>query len=70
MAKLAETIASLVLVPSYLDGLPRQYVALATLLSQIYGLSVEQWVVIVAIAGTGYSLMGGCARLLGPIHCN
>lgn len=57
--KLAETLASVILVPSYFGWIAAQYVALATILSQIYGLSVSQWIVIVAVGGTGYALMGG-----------
>lgn len=57
--KLAEILASIVLVPSYFGWIAAQYVALATILSQLYGLSIGQWVVIVAVGGTGYALMGG-----------
>ena len=57
--KLAEVLASFVLVPSYFGWIAAQYVALATILSELYGLNVSQWVVIVAIGGTGYALMGG-----------
>lgn len=57
--KLAEIFASFVLVPSYFGWIAAQYVALATILSQLYGLSVSQWIVIVAVGGTGYALMGG-----------
>lgn len=57
--KLAENLSSLVLVPSYFGWIAAQYVALATILSQIYGLTVPQWIVIVALGGAGYALMGG-----------
>jgi Na+/proline symporter len=57
--KLAEVLASIVLVPSYFGWIAAQYVALATIMAHIYGLSVDQWVLIIAIGGTGYALMGG-----------
>ncbi len=55
----AEIFASLVLVPSYFGWIAAQYLALATILSQVYGWPVSTWVWIVAVGGTGYALMGG-----------
>jgi Na+/proline symporter len=57
--KLAEVLASVVLVPSYFGWIAAQYVALATIMAQIYGLGVQQWIIIIAIGGTGYAMMGG-----------
>ncbi|MGN6545038.1 MAG: sodium:solute symporter family protein [Aureliella sp.] len=57
--KLAEILASIILVPSYFGWIAAQYVALATILSQIYGLGVSQWIILIAIGGTGYAMMGG-----------
>ncbi|MCC6507835.1 MAG: sodium:solute symporter family protein [Pirellulaceae bacterium] len=57
--KLSEVLCSLVLVPSYFGWIAAQYVALATILSQLYGGSTSWWIILVALAGTGYSLMGG-----------
>lgn len=57
--KLSEVLSSIVLVPSYFGWIAAQYVALATILSQLYGWDVNRWIIIVAIAGTSYSLMGG-----------
>ncbi len=55
----AEIICALILVPSYFGWIAAQFVALATILSQMYGGSIPMWIVIVAIVGSGYSLMGG-----------
>lgn len=57
--QLAEVLASLVLVPSYFGWIAAQYVALATIMTQIYGLTVEHWIILIAIGGTGYAMMGG-----------
>ncbi len=57
--KVAEIICALILVPSYFGWIAAQFVALATILSQMYGGSLSGWIVAVAIIGSGYSLMGG-----------
>jgi Na+/proline symporter len=57
--KAAEILCAIILVPSYFGWIAAQFVALATILSQMYGGSMPWWIVIVAIIGSGYSLMGG-----------
>ncbi len=47
------------LVPSYFGWIAAQFVALATILTQMYGGSMTLWILVVAIIGSGYSLMGG-----------
>ena len=57
--KVAEILCAMILVPSYFGWIAAQFVALATILSQMYGGSQSLWIVAVAIIGSGYSLMGG-----------
>lgn len=57
--KVAEILCALILVPSYFGWIAAQFVALATILSQMYGGPLSWWIVAVAIIGSGYSLMGG-----------
>lgn len=57
--KVAEILCAIILVPSYFGWIAAQFVALATILSQMYGGSQNVWIIAVAIIGSGYSLMGG-----------
>ncbi len=59
MVRPAEVLCALILVPSYFGWIAAQFVALATILLQMYGGSMTGWIIIVAIIGSGYSLMGG-----------
>lgn len=57
--KMAETISACILVPSYFGWIAAQYLALATLLEQFFGVPLSVGVVGVAMLAIGYSLMGG-----------
>ena len=57
--KLAETLSACILVPSYFGWIAAQYLALATLLNQFFGLPVSVGVIGVAVLAMSYSLMGG-----------
>ncbi len=55
----AELIASLILVPSYFGWIAAQFTALANMLELFFGIPLSAGLVIVAVVGTGYTLMGG-----------
>lgn len=55
----AELIASGIMVPSYFGWIAAQFVALAGVLDLFFGLDPMLGLTIVAIIGTGYTLMGG-----------
>ncbi len=55
----AELIASLILVPSYFGWIAAQFTALAEVLQLFFGIPLVWGILIVAIVGTGYTLMGG-----------
>lgn len=55
----AELIASIVLVPSYFGWIAVQFTALAGMFELFFDIPIQYGVVIVAIIGTGYTLMGG-----------
>lgn len=55
----AELVASLILVPSYFGWIAAQFVALAGMLQLFFGLDPQWGIVLVAVVGTGYTLMGG-----------
>ncbi len=55
----AELIASLILVPSYFGWIAAQFTALAAVLELFFGIPMAWGLVIVAVVGTGYTLMGG-----------
>ncbi len=55
----AEILSALVLVPSYIGWIAAQFVALAEVLNLFFGIPVDIGLVIVALVGTGYTLMGG-----------
>jgi Na+/proline symporter len=55
----AELISALILVPSYFGWIAAQFVALAEVLQLFFGLPVVWGLLLVALVGTGYTLMGG-----------
>ncbi|MDA1053403.1 MAG: sodium:solute symporter family protein [Planctomycetota bacterium] len=55
----AELISSLILVPSYFGWIAAQFVALAGILELFFGIDPTFGLVLVAVVGTGYTLMGG-----------
>lgn len=55
----AELVASLILVPSYFGWIAAQFVALAGVLELFFGLPIAWGLPLVAVVGTGYTLMGG-----------
>ncbi len=56
---LAEKISACILVPSYFGWIAAQYLALATLLDQFFGVPIPVGVIGVALLAISYSLMGG-----------
>lgn len=57
--KVAEFLSACILVPSYFGWIAAQYLALATLLEQFFGLPIVIGVVGVAALATSYTWMGG-----------
>lgn len=55
----AEWLSSLILVPSYFGWIAAQFTALAGMLELFFGLPLPYGLLIVAVVGTGYTLMGG-----------
>lgn len=55
----AETISSLILVPSYFGWIAAQFTALAGVMQLFFGMPNEWGLLLVAIVGTGYTLLGG-----------
>ena len=55
----AELISSFILVPSYFGWIAAQFTALAEVLQLFFELPFGWGIVLVAIVGTGYTLMGG-----------
>ncbi|RCS54921.1 sodium:solute symporter [Bremerella cremea] len=55
----AELIASCIMVPSYFGWVAAQFVALAGVLQLFFGIDPMFGLALVAIIGTGYTLMGG-----------
>ncbi|QDU75422.1 Sodium/proline symporter [Bremerella volcania] len=55
----AEMISSLILIPSYFGWIAAQFTALAEVLLLFFGIPLIWGILIVAIVGTGYTLMGG-----------
>ncbi len=55
----AEFIAAVIMVPSYFGWIAAQFVALAEVMHLFFGIPVEWGLTLVAIVGTGYTLMGG-----------
>jgi len=55
----AELFSALIMVPSYFGWIAAQFVALAGVLQLFFGLDPAWGVLLVAIVGTGYTLIGG-----------
>ena len=55
----AELIASCIMIPSYFGWIAAQFVALAGVLNLFFGVDPSVGLTLVAIIGTGYTLMGG-----------
>jgi len=55
----AEIIASCIMVPSYFGWIAAQFVALAGVLNLFFGIDPVYGLLLVAVVGTGYTLMGG-----------
>ncbi|MBX3438417.1 MAG: sodium:solute symporter family protein, partial [Planctomycetaceae bacterium] len=55
----AELLASLILVPSYFGWIAAQFVALSGMLQLFFDLPLSVGLALVAVVGTGYTLMGG-----------
>lgn len=55
----AEMISSLILVPSYFGWIAAQFVAVAGMLELFFGIDPRLGLILVAVVGTGYTLMGG-----------
>lgn len=54
-----ETVSALVMIPSYFGWIAAQFVALAQVFALFFNLPVEAGVALIAIFGTGYTLLGG-----------
>jgi len=54
-----ETISALVMIPSYFGWIAAQFVALAQVFALFFHLPVEVGVLLIAVFGTGYTLLGG-----------
>lgn len=55
----AEQISSLILVPSYFGWIAAQFVALAQMLELYFGMEAWLGILMVALVGMGYTLLGG-----------
>ena len=55
----AELIASLILVPSYFGWIAAQFIALANMLELYFGIELWLGILLVALVGMGYTLLGG-----------
>ncbi|MCA9101037.1 MAG: sodium:solute symporter family protein [Planctomycetales bacterium] len=55
----AETVSAVIMVPSYFGWIAAQFVALAGMLELYFGIDPRVGLVLVAVVGTGYTLMGG-----------
>jgi Na+/proline symporter len=55
----AEVLASAIMVPGYFGWIAAQFVALAGILELFWGIPLTTGVVVVAIVGTAYTLVGG-----------
>ncbi|MEE8586723.1 MAG: sodium:solute symporter family protein [Acidobacteriota bacterium] len=55
----AETSAALIMVPSYFGWIAVQFIALAAMLELTLGLDLKTGILLVALAGTGYTCLGG-----------
>lgn len=55
----AELTAAIAMVPAYFGWIAVQFIALASLLEMIFGLPLNVGILIVALVGIGYTLLGG-----------
>jgi Na+/proline symporter len=55
----AELLSALIMVPSYFGWIAAQFVALAGVLELLFGLDPAVGIALVALVGTGYTLLGG-----------
>lgn len=55
----AELLSSILMVPGYTGWIAAQFVALAGVLNLFFGIPVEVGILLVAIIGTGYTMLGG-----------
>ena len=55
----AELISSFILVPSYFGWIAAQFMAVAGMLNLFFGLDPQVGLFLIAVVGTGYTLMGG-----------
>ncbi|MEZ5331952.1 MAG: sodium:solute symporter family protein [Thermoanaerobaculia bacterium] len=55
----AELLSALIMVPSYFGWIAAQFVALAGVLHLLFGVDMAAGIAIVAVVGTGYTLLGG-----------
>ena len=55
----AELLSSLIMVPSYFGWIAVQFTALVGMLNLFFGIPVTVGLTLVAVIGTGYTLMGG-----------
>lgn len=55
----AERWSAFLMVPTYFGWIAAQYVALAALLELVFGIAPAWGIALVAIVGTGYTLLGG-----------
>lgn len=55
----SEILAAVILVPSYFGWVAAQFTGLAALLEIIFGIPLAWGIVLVAILGTGYTVLGG-----------
>ena len=54
-----ELLSSAILVPSYFGWIAAQFIALAEVMNLFFGIPVGLGLLVVALVGTGYTLMGG-----------
>ncbi len=55
----SEILSAIILVPSYLGWVAAQFTGLAALLEVIFGIPLVWGIILVAILGTGYTVLGG-----------
>lgn len=55
----SEVLASVIMVPSYFGWVAAQFVALSGMLELFFGIDPALGILIVAVVGTGYTLIGG-----------
>lgn len=55
----AELVASLIIAPSYFGWIAVQFTALAAMLELLFGIPEAEGILLVAVIGTGYTLLGG-----------